>query len=97
MEIALDPKREIMLAYEMNGDPLPAVHGYPVRMVCPGLIGVRSCKWVSKLMVSDEMADHGAQRRDYKIITDTHNLAEVKWDNYTPWNYQVVNSAIGYP
>jgi len=87
MEIALDPKREIMLAYEMNGDPLPAVHGYPVRMVCPGLIGVRSCKWVSKIMVSDEMADHGAQRRDYKIITDTHNLAEVNWDNYTPWNY----------
>jgi len=57
MELALDPKREVLLAYEINGEDLPAVHGYPVRLVCPGLIGVRSCKWVQKIMVSDEMAD----------------------------------------
>ena len=43
---ALNPRNEITLAYEMNGQDIPAVHGYPVRMVSPGFIGVRSAKWV---------------------------------------------------
>jgi sulfite oxidase len=59
MEIALDPKREVMLAYEMNGEDLSPTHGYPVRLVCPGLVGVRWCKWVGKIIVSNEEADHG--------------------------------------
>lgn len=87
MELALDPAREVMLAYEMNGEELPAVHGYPVRLVCPGMIGVRSCKWVSQMCVSDEMADHGAQRRDYKMITDHTDMATVDWNKYTPLNF----------
>ena len=35
---------DVMLAYEMNGVDLPADHGYPVRVVCPGVIGARSVK-----------------------------------------------------
>ncbi len=52
-DYVLDPVNEVMLAYEMNGEDLPAEHGYPVRMVTPGCIAVRSCKWVSKLVISD--------------------------------------------
>ena len=44
--IALDG-REAMLAVAMNGDPLPLEHGFPVRMVIPGLYGYESaCKWI---------------------------------------------------
>ena len=57
MEAALNPKNEVILAYEMNGADIPPVHGYPVRMLCPGYIGVRSAKWLHKLVISTEDAD----------------------------------------
>jgi DMSO/TMAO reductase YedYZ molybdopterin-dependent catalytic subunit len=48
-----DPKRDSMLAIGMNGVPLPAPHGYPVRMVVPGLYGyVSATKWVTRLEVT---------------------------------------------
>jgi DMSO/TMAO reductase YedYZ molybdopterin-dependent catalytic subunit len=47
--VALDG-RDAMLAIGMNGEPLPAVHGYPVRMIVPGLFGyVSACKWLVEL------------------------------------------------
>lgn len=97
MEYALDPERPVMLAYEMNGEDIPAMHGFPVRMVCPGLIAVRSCKWVSKLIISDEEADHAAQRRDYKYVTDVHDMTKVQWNKYDPIFFTCVNSGIGMP
>jgi sulfite oxidase len=35
---------EVILAYEMNGEPLPKIHGGPLRVVVTGFIGARSCK-----------------------------------------------------
>jgi DMSO/TMAO reductase YedYZ molybdopterin-dependent catalytic subunit len=44
--VALDG-RDAMLAVAMNGEPLPLAHGFPVRMVIPGLYGYESaCKWI---------------------------------------------------
>ena len=57
IEDALNPLNEVILAYEMNGEEIPTVHGYPVRMLCPGYIAVRSAKWVHKIVISEEMAD----------------------------------------
>ena len=48
-----DPKREAILAIGMNGQPLPIEHGFPVRMVVPGLYGyVSATKWVTSLRVT---------------------------------------------
>jgi DMSO/TMAO reductase YedYZ molybdopterin-dependent catalytic subunit len=48
-----DPHREAMLAIGMNGEPLPVQHGFPVRMVVPGLYGyVSATKWVTSLRVT---------------------------------------------
>jgi DMSO/TMAO reductase YedYZ molybdopterin-dependent catalytic subunit len=48
-EIVMDG-RDAMLAIAMNGEPLPARHGYPVRMVVPGLYGyVSATKWVTRI------------------------------------------------
>jgi len=42
--------RDAMLAVGMNGEPLPIEHGFPVRMVVPGLYGyVSACKWIVDL------------------------------------------------
>ncbi|HEX5495307.1 MAG TPA: molybdopterin-dependent oxidoreductase [Mycobacteriales bacterium] len=45
--------RDAMLAVAMNGDPLPVKHGFPVRMVVPGLFGyVSACKWIVDIEVT---------------------------------------------
>ena len=48
IERALDPKNEVLLAYEMNGEPIPRDHGFPIRVIVPGVVGARSVKWLGK-------------------------------------------------
>ncbi|MEV0901476.1 sulfite oxidase [Actinoplanes sp. NPDC049802] len=45
---------DVLLAYELNGEPLPPDHGYPVRVVVPRWIGISSIKWVGRIEVSAE-------------------------------------------
>jgi sulfite oxidase len=44
---ATTPEADILLAYEMNGKDLNRDHGFPLRVVVPGVIGARSVKWAS--------------------------------------------------
>lgn len=53
-----DPGRDAILAVGMNGVPLPLEHGFPVRMVVPGLYGyVSATKWLTELKVTTFAAD----------------------------------------
>ncbi|WP_400996889.1 molybdopterin-dependent oxidoreductase [Agromyces sp. GXQ0307] len=53
LEALTDPGRDAVLAVGMNGEPLPVEHGFPVRMVVPGLYGyVSATKWVTELEVT---------------------------------------------
>ena len=47
----------VLLAYELNGAPLPAEHGFPVRLVVPGYYGTNSVKWLWRLHLADRRAD----------------------------------------
>ncbi len=50
---ALVDGRDALLAVGMNGQPLPVQHGFPVRMVVPGLYGyVSACKWITEIELS---------------------------------------------
>jgi len=55
-----DPRRAAILAVGMNGEPLPLEHGFPVRVVVPGLYGyVSATKWLTQLKVTTVAADQG--------------------------------------
>jgi DMSO/TMAO reductase YedYZ molybdopterin-dependent catalytic subunit len=54
---ALDPSREPMIAVGMNRSPLPAEHGYPARLIVPGLYGyVSATKWLSEIELTTREA-----------------------------------------
>ncbi|MEU3183530.1 sulfite oxidase [Streptomyces sp. NPDC006923] len=44
---------DVLLAYEMNGEPLPPDHGFPVRLIVPSWVGVSNIKWLGDIEVSD--------------------------------------------
>ncbi|WP_098025445.1 sulfite oxidase [Streptomyces sp. st115] len=45
---------DVLLAYEMNGEPLPPDHGHPVRLIVPSWVGIANIKWVGDIEVSAE-------------------------------------------
>jgi sulfite oxidase len=59
---------EVLLAWEMNSEPLPRVHGGPVRVVVPGYIGARSVKWVTAIRVQPVPSENYFQALDYRIL-----------------------------
>ncbi|KRF35419.1 oxidoreductase [Nocardioides sp. Soil805] len=64
LKVALDG-RDALLALGMNGEPLPREHGFPVRMVVPGLYGfVSACKWITKMTLTtyDEQEAYWTER-----------------------------------
>jgi sulfane dehydrogenase subunit SoxC len=54
MSITKALAEDTIVAYAMNGEPLPPDHGFPVRVLTPGWIGVANIKWVGRIEVSEE-------------------------------------------
>lgn len=59
---------EVLLAWEMNDQPLPTVHGAPVRVVVPGYIGARSVKWVDRISVQERPSENFFQAIAYRLL-----------------------------
>ncbi|KAG5873360.1 hypothetical protein JTB14_022963 [Gonioctena quinquepunctata] len=62
----VDKRGDVLLAYEMNGVPIPADHGYPIRVIVPGIVGARNVKWLGRIIISEEESDSHWQQNDYK-------------------------------
>jgi sulfite oxidase len=60
--------REVLLAWAMNGAPLPAVHGAPLRAVVPGYIGARSVKWLERITARATPSDNWFQASCYRLL-----------------------------
>jgi DMSO/TMAO reductase YedYZ molybdopterin-dependent catalytic subunit len=45
---------DVLIAYTMNGEPLPREHGYPARIIVPGIYGMKHVKWLTELEVVNE-------------------------------------------
>ncbi len=65
---------EVLLAYEMNGKPLPSRHGHPVRAVVAGWYGMASVKWLKRIVVTDRPFEGYFQTFMYSIWGRRHGL-----------------------
>ncbi|KAH8881724.1 hypothetical protein GQ53DRAFT_754166 [Thozetella sp. PMI_491] len=90
---ALDPRGDVILAFRMNGEPLPRDHGYPLRALVPGHVAARSVKWLSKIVISDEESSSQWQRRDYKSFGPNEG-ANPDWDKAPSIQEMPITSAI---
>jgi sulfite oxidase len=68
---------DVLLAYAMNGEPLPAEHGFPLRVVVPGYIGARSVKWLASVRVQEEPSSNYFQAKGYRLLPEDVPLAEL--------------------
>ena len=61
---------EVLLAWAMNGAPLPVVHGAPLRVVVPGYVGARSVKWLERIEVRSEPWQGYFQHVVYRLLPE---------------------------
>ena len=58
---------DALLAWEMNGEPVPHAHGGPLRLVVPGYSGVNNIKYVKRLAFTPEQSDAKIQQTGYRM------------------------------
>ena len=72
-------RSENMLAFEMNGEPLPHYHGKPVRLVVPGWYGVANVKWINQIHVQDTRYMGRFMGRDYVTLKRSNVGGVERW------------------
>jgi DMSO/TMAO reductase YedYZ molybdopterin-dependent catalytic subunit len=70
-------KRDVLLAYRMNGKDLPPEHGFPVRAIVPGWYAMASIKWLQRIVVSSEAFTGYYQTLDYAYWKRRGDIAEL--------------------
>ncbi|KAK5009324.1 hypothetical protein LTR28_001604 [Elasticomyces elasticus] len=100
LERALRESAEVILALDMNDEPLTPEHGFPVRVVTPGIAGARAVKWLDRISVQLEESPNHYQQRDYKVLpedaTDAESAAPY-WDKVPALQDMPVNSVVAVP
>jgi DMSO/TMAO reductase YedYZ molybdopterin-dependent catalytic subunit len=70
LSVADATRPEMLLCYEMNGEPLPRENGFPVRLIAPGWYGVANVKWLSRIEVLDTRYMGRFMGRDYVTVRE---------------------------
>ena len=104
IERAMNPYGDCIIAYEMNGEPLPRDHGYPLRVIVPGYAAVRNVKWLQRIELAKTEAEGAWQQGlNYKTlppsVTDAQDVDLKKMPSMTEvslfsgiTNVQVIDS-----
>jgi sulfite oxidase len=96
MEKAMHPTT--LLAYEMNGEPLPMLHGAPLRLIVPGWAGDSCVKWLTHLTVQEDEADGFYMQTAYRMpVTPIKPGEPVLPSEMVPITEMVVKSIIAQP
>ena len=72
----------------MNGEPLPQMHGFPVRLIAPGWYGIANVKWLQRIEVLPTRYENRFMARDYVTIR------EQQVDGQTVWTETSVGRAL---
>ncbi|CAH8385749.1 unnamed protein product [Eruca vesicaria subsp. sativa] len=91
---ATNPEADVLLAYEMNGETLNRDHGFPLRVVVPGVIGARSVKWLDSINLLAEECQGFFMQKDYKMFPPSVNWDNIDWSSRRPQMDFPVQSAI---
>lgn len=94
---AMDPRGDVILAYEMNGEELSRDHGYPLRCIVPGVVGARQVKWLGKITISKNESESHWQQNDYKAFSPSIDWDTVDFKTAPAIQNMPVTSAICSP
>jgi DMSO/TMAO reductase YedYZ molybdopterin-dependent catalytic subunit len=95
---------DVLLAFQMNGQPLPAAHGFPLRAIVPGWYAMASIKWLQRIIVTEqsfngyyETVDYAYwQRRDNGPALVPINEMQVKAQIARPGMNEVISAGTTY-
>jgi DMSO/TMAO reductase YedYZ molybdopterin-dependent catalytic subunit len=81
---------DTLLAYAFNGEPVPADHGFPVRAIIPGWVGINNVKWVGRIEVRNTVID-------VPTTTKTYVLDGPDYPSKVVLRLQTIKSAVALP
>ncbi len=79
LSIADASRPGIMIAYEMNGEPLPHAHGGPIRLVVPGSYGIANVKWLDRIHFQNTRWMGRFMAKDYVTLREHKVGDEMQW------------------
>ncbi len=82
-----------ILAYEMNGEPLPAAQGFPVRLIVPGWYGIAQVKWLERIELGVDRLMTRFMAKDYVTLMGREENGRTEWLE-TSVTHQRVKSVI---
>lgn len=97
---ALREIADVILALEMNGERLSVEHGFPVRVITPGIAGARAMKWVDSSIVQRDESENHYMQFDYKVLPEEAvdaKSAKSFWEKVKPVIEMPVNSVVAAP
>lgn len=97
LSMAMDERGDVLLAYQMNGLELSRDHGYPIRVIVPGVVGARNVKWLGRIVVSAEESGSHWQQNDYKGFSPSTDWDTVDFSKSPAIQNMPVTSAICSP
>jgi DMSO/TMAO reductase YedYZ molybdopterin-dependent catalytic subunit len=90
MSLAKAFEDDTLLAYAFNGDPVPPDHGFPVRAIVPGWVGINNIKWVGRIEVRNSVID-------VPTTTKTYVLDGPDYPSKVVLRLQTIKSAVALP
>ncbi|HSS16876.1 MAG TPA: sulfite oxidase [Candidatus Dormibacteraeota bacterium] len=85
-------RRDVLLAYRMNGTDVPPEHGFPVRAIVPGWYAMASIKWLQRIIVTDQPFTGYYQTLDYAYWKRRGDIGEL-----TPLSEMLIKAEIAKP
>lgn len=85
---------DAVLAWEMNGEPLPHMHGAPLRLVVPGWYGVSNVKWLEQIHVQDRRFMGRFMARDYVTLSRRQVGGVERWEERSVTRMQLKSSIV---